>query len=542
LFKAAKIISFHRKTAANSLLLIFLLSNIVILSGCAFEKPADAKKKVDSDVYKMIDAKWKDDFGNKSNYRIDKPLPNDVSTSQKLNSGMVLTLPDAVAIATDHNRAYQTRKEELYIEALDLRLARHQFEPILFGAASAEYLKARGGTATEEKASLGLQKMFETGGTIGINVTLAWIDILTGNATGGLAKILTVAGSQPLLRGSDPNIVLENLTQSERDLLYQVRSFNRYRKEFVVSTISQYYQVLQTLDRFENARRNYDVLSGVCGKAEKLAKAGRLPQFELDQAIQDRLIARDNVIQAEKSYKKTLDDFKLVLAANAQTNFEIDCNELAAMKSVKMTMPVFSQSEAIETAIAHRLDLANTFDAVNDAERKVMVAIDSLKPDLRIIAAADLKSQNTSDAITLRKARNTANVGLQFDPAFDKAAQENVYSFALIVVDRNRRQYEEKIDRVSLDIRKDYRNLSEAAQRYIVQSEQLTLAKKRFDNTMLLLQYGKASTRDVLDAQRDLYRAQDAATDSLINYTVSMLNFYLDVEILQVRPDGMWQI
>ena len=539
MLKPVKIISFL-KNPANSLLIAILLSVNLFSAGC--EKPSEAKNKVDKQAYKMIDEKWRDDFGAKANYRIDKASPNDISIDKNIPAGTVLTLPQAVAFATDHNRAYQTQKENLYVKALDLRLARHQFEPILFGASSAEYRKARGGTATEETASLGVQKMFETGGTIGVNLTLAWINILTGDAKGGLAKILTIAGSQPLLRGSDPNIVLENLTQAERNLLYQVRSFNRYRKEFVVSTISQYYQVLQMYDRLANAKNNYNVLSKVCDNAEKLTAAGRLPQFELDQAKQDKLIAKDTVIQAEKNYKRMLDDFKLAMAAGAQSQFELDYNELTAMKDVKMTMPEFSETESIETALAHRLDLANTFDAVNDAERKVLVAIDNLKPDLRVIAAADLKSKNTSDDVTLRKVHDKAEVGLEFDPAFDKVAQEDAYSFALIVVERNRRQYEEKADKISLDIRNDYRNLTESTERYIVQSEQLTLAKKRFDNTTLLLQYGKANTRDVLDAQRDLYRAQDAATDSLIKYTVSMLNFYLDVEILQVRPDGMWQI
>jgi len=84
--------------------------------------------------------------------------------------------------------------------------------------------------------------------------------------------------------------------------------------------------------------------------------------------------------------------------------------------------------------------------------------------------------------------------------------------------------------------------MAEAADRYKVQSEGLALAKQRFENTMSLLEYGRANTRDVLDAQRDLYRAQDTATEALVNYTIAMLNFYRDAEVLQVRPDGMWRI
>ena len=40
---------------------------------------------------------------------------------------------------------------------------------------------------------------------------------------------------QPLLRGGGRAVTLEPLTQSERDLLYQVRSYARFRKEFYVS-------------------------------------------------------------------------------------------------------------------------------------------------------------------------------------------------------------------------------------------------------------------------------------------------------------------
>jgi outer membrane protein TolC len=56
------------------------------------------------------------------------------------------------------------------------------------------------------------------------------------------------------------------------------------------------------------------------------------------------------------------------------------------------------------------------------------------------------------------------------------------------------------------------------------------------------LEYNRANTRDVLDARKDLYNLQNAATAALVNYAVATLDFYRDVEIMQVRPDGMWQL
>jgi outer membrane protein TolC len=544
LLKTKAIINFFSKTPTFILSASFALCAIITLVGCKSQNSPDIKRSVDDRVYRMIDRKWKDEYGTKANYRIGsaEPSPNDIALPRALPAGTTLTLPQAVAFAADHNRSYQFEKENLYIKALDLRLARHQFEPLLFGAANTGYVKDGADEAITTGAGLGANWLLATGAKIGVGLTAAWVEVLTGNARSGLAKIFTVMLEQPLLKGSDPDVVLENLTQAERDLLYQIRSFNRFRKQLVVSTIAHYYLVLQTYDAAKNARNNYNMLVNVCGYAEKLAAAGRLPQFELDQAIQDKLVAWDTYIQAEKLYKQTLDDFKLAIALPTETQLQLDYNELTVLRNAELKLPAFSETEAIETALARRLDLANTFDAVNDAERKILVALDELKPDLRLVAAAELKTKSVSDPVTLGNAKDTSVVGLQFDPYLDKVAQENAYRLALIVLDQNRRLYEEKLDTIILDVRKAYRNLAEAIQRYKVYAEQLALAKGRFEHTMLLLQYARANTRDVLDAQRDLYRAQNNATAALVNYTVEMLRFYRDVEILQVRPDGMWQL
>jgi len=513
---------------------------IFTLAGCKSPTPAQLKKDLDKEMYGMVDSKWRAEFGPRTNYKIQgaESSPDDIKVSRLLPPGTVLGLPQAVAVATDHNRAYQLEKDFLYMEAMDLRLERHKFDLIPFGAGDAGYVKDGADEAITTGGTIGGEKLFKTGTRIGLGLTAAWVEVLTGNARSGLAGILTVFLEQPLLRGSDPNIVLEDLTQAERNLLYRIRSFSRFRKKFVVTTIEQYYTVLQYYDKAENAKSNYRTLIDVYDYAQRLSEAGRLPRFELEQAMQDKLIASDSVIQAEKDYKQAIDDFKLSLGVPTETQLQLDYNELAILRAVDMKMPSFSETQAIETALANRLDLANATDAVKDAERKVLVAMDNLRPDLRFVAAAEQK--RTTDPLALSKPKDTAFVGLHFDPALDKVPQENAYRLALIIVDQNMRAYEEKMDSVILDIREAYRDLAEAAQRYENQSEQLKLAKQRFDNTMNLLQYMRANTRDVLDAQKDLYRAQDEATTALVNYTIAMLRFYRDVEILQVKPDGMW--
>jgi len=119
--------------------------------------------------------------------------------------------------------------------------------------------------------------------------------------------------------------------------------------------------------------------------------------------------------------------------------------------------------------------------------------------------------------------------------------EQHVYRKALITLNQRQREYDQAADMVRLKVRQAYCDLSEAAERYKVQSDSLILAEKRFKNTFLLLQYGRANSRRVLSAQNDLFDAQNAATRTLVDYTIATLKFYRDTEVLQFRPDGMWE-
>jgi len=73
-------------------------------------------------------------------------------------------------------------------------------------------------------------------------------------------------------------------------------------------------------------------------------------------------------------------------------------------------------------------------------------------------------------------------------------------------------------------------------------SEGLELAHERIRKTSVLLDYSRVSSRRVLDAEQHLYNSRNEAADALVDYAIATLNFYRDTEVLQVRPDGMWEI
>jgi outer membrane protein TolC len=207
-----------------------------------------------------------------------------------------------------------------------------------------------------------------------------------------------------------------------------------------------------------------------------------------------------------------------------------------------MTEPEFSEDQVLEAAQLARLDLANSADAVLDAQRKVRVAADSLRAEANLIGTVDTTSARKADRHTLDWLNEDYGVGLELDLPLDRVPEQNLYRKALITLNKRQREYEEAADRIKLEVRQAHRDLTEASDRYKVLLEALELAQHRFNSTFLLVQHSMASSRRVLQAQDDLFDAQNDATRALVDYKIATLRFYRDTGILQVRPDGMWEL
>jgi outer membrane protein TolC len=520
-------------------LILFAGFCLCSLAGCAQH---NYKKEADEQVYGIIDQKWRDDFGTKANYKISDVAtsPSDIQIEKTVPAGSVLTLAQAVAMATAHNRDYQTQKELLYTTALDLSLTRHQFETQYFGGLSGGYGADWNDSVTGVEGNLGFNRLLAIGTVISTKVSAAYVDVLTGNLRSGLATVLTTTVTQPLLRGSDPTVVLENLTQAERDMLYQLRLFGRFRQEFVVSVIAQYYQVLELYDLVTKTQTNYNTLAELSERVEKLTLAGRLPTFELDTVHQEMLQARDAHVQAKKEYELLLDEFKIMLCLPPTAEFGLDESVLEALKITDLADADFNEADAIQTGLLRRLDLVNSADAVVDAQRKVYVAVDSLRAELNLTGSADLVSERRGNRRNMRFTEDYL-LDVELGLPLDRVPEQNIYRKALITLSQRQREYDLAADTVTLEVRQAYRDLKEAAERYELQSEGLKLAQERFQKTYALMRYARASSRRVLDAQRDLFDAENEATEAMVNYTIAMLDFYRDSGVLRLRPDGMWE-
>jgi len=526
--------------------LCWVLGIAIILGIAGACSPEQYKGEADKEVYEIIDSKWQEDFGNQSNYMINDsnvpPPPDDVRIEKAVPPEGVMSLAQAVAIATAYNRDYQRQKEQLYLSALDLTLARHQFARQWFGTVDAKYNESGDNENLSSGAGFGFDQLLADGAQISLGIALDWVRLLTANPSTSMTSFLSASATQPLLRGGGREVVQENLTQAERDVLYQIRSFNRYRKEFVVSIANEYYRVLELKDSVSNAENSYYRFLESKRRLEIEAEAGQARPFDVDEAEQQALSAENRWVQSQQNYERALDEFKVRLSLPTDADIELDQNELKALEDIGIIEPGYALDEAIETATLRRLDLMNSKDRVDDETRKVMVAAHNLGVELDLVGRAGVNSLPERDFGGLQFDEGNYSIGLESnDLGLDRKAERNAYRRALIRLEERKRLYEDDRDRMELDVRQALRALKAEAERYRIQKIALDLARRRLETQELLLEIGQSNVRLLLESQGALLEAQDDVTRALVTHAIAKLGFFRDIGVLQVKPDGMWE-
>ncbi|MFW6146123.1 MAG: TolC family protein [Planctomycetota bacterium] len=512
------------------------------VTGCA---PSHYKAQADRDVYAAIDRKWPDDAGGrKDRYVADvDPTVHEPPTPRALPGEGVLTLADAVAVALDHNRPFQAEKDLLYLAGLNETFAAYQFAPHPLVSLAGFFRRDRFSEGPDQtsagvEAAGAFQQVLSTGATVSADVLTGWIQVLSGEGSEGFHTLANATVVQPLLRGFGRDVVLEPLTQARRDTLYQIRTYSRARRALAARVMAEYYQVLELLAVADSARANHEAMAAHAERMANLANAGRVTEYEALDARQDRVEAHNDLLEARRDYETMLDAFKQTLGIPTVTEIRLNPAELHARWSLDLLDLERPEAAAIDLALAYRLDLANRRDRIDDAQRHVEVAADALGPGLSLVATGGVTSSSADNSFPGTDFDDTFSLALRFDAPLDRLLERNDYRTALLEVLQRRREYDEGVQLVALEVRRALRDLQTAAERRRVLEDQLAPAMRRLQSATKLLQYGRANVEDVLDAQQDLFDLQVELADARTDYATAVVNLYRDTGVLHVHQDG----
>ena len=486
-----------------------------------------------------------------------------LGTSARIESGArVISLPDALGYAVERNRIYLGEKESVYLSALDLTLARHQFAliPSAGGSGTHTYrdiektvtTPAVGGIpahtvntwVTEHtltaNGGIGFSALGRAGTRLAADLTTDFIKFVTGGSKGVSNSRLAVSLAQPILRGAGSLVVTEPLTQSERNVLYDIRDFTQYRKTFAIDTATKYYQTLQSRDEVKNAYTVYRSFQRMIGQAEALVEAGKPGRTlsALGLLRQAELNYHRRWIAAIRSYEEDLDELKVHLGVPVTEPFMLDQDELDKLTLID---PAGSLDEAMATALESRLDLWNAKDSLEDAKRHVRVAEQDLLPGLDLRGDYNIAGDKDDSGLSLNSRRRDFSVGLDLDLHLDQKPERNQLRAAQISLQRAERSLELAQENVRKDIRSSWRSLQVARKQYDIAQDSLKLGLRRVEIEQALYAADRGTSRDLIDAQTALIDARNQITAALIAHTLARLQLYKDMGVLFIRKDGGWE-
>ena len=504
-------------------------------------------------------------------------------------AALSLSLADALRAGAENDNGYQSKKEAIFLAALDLDLARHEFENtfagVLSGGAGREESDSGNGktreTSLSGSAKPSVSRKFRNGANAMASIGLDVIKLLTG----GHGRTIGISGdfsaTVPILRGAGRLIATEGLTQAERDLVYAVYAFEKYRQDFAVDVASAYYGLLKTEQNLVALRENGERLEANYKRAQLLFDAGRLSQVELDQTRQDLLATGDKIVAAERSRLGSLDSFKLKLGLPMDAEISLKMAELDALAE-SLGVSLQSESEQIserpaedenkpnlkiserpalagsgnppaadapppnlrwtaeaaaENALSNRFDLIVSRMKLDDAERAVAIARDGLRATLGLKIDGNWSSSKPSGGA--KTDSNKLSAMLSSDLPWERTRERNVYRAALLALDAGRRALEAEEDATRQTIRDDIRQIHSTWSSLGIQREALAVALRRVKSTTLFQQAGRSSTRDLLESEAALLSARNALVSSIVDYRMAGLKLERDMSSLAISEEGL---
>ena len=176
-----------------------------------------------------------------------------------------MTLPELVDLSYIHSRDYQINLEDLYISALALTQQRYNLGVRYLGRKAMNLLPmctattfGTGGATGVSTAAFGVSQLLPAGGQLAVELANA-VTWNFGQGGSISAPLLGYSVTQPLMFQAGRKVVLEPLTQAERQVLYSARSLARFRQTLFVEVSTSYLNLLlqrqMILNQINNIRQ-----------------------------------------------------------------------------------------------------------------------------------------------------------------------------------------------------------------------------------------------------------------------------------------------
>lgn len=298
-----------------------------------------------------------------------------------------LTLPMITELASINNRAIQTQKETLYRAALVLSAERYEYvlRPTRRGNGTGVFYRfSRFDNVTSDSLSVPtattVRKTTAMAGQFLMSFANSVVMTFDGPSgfTANVGTDLLFEFQQTVFQR---DVVFEDLTRAERNVVYAARDLIRGKRELYLNLAGDYYDLLLAYRQIEIRSQDYfsNLRAFLQARAEYL-QAGRIPRVQVDQIEQDALGSSSVLVQTSNRLETDLDRLKLLIGLPPEMPLNLDLEELESLTvSDELTVTrqlVVRSRQTLVDAAENRLGERDA--AINGAMVLVNRLIDSL--------------------------------------------------------------------------------------------------------------------------------------------------------------------
>jgi outer membrane protein TolC len=444
-----------------------------------------------------------------------------------------LTLTEALRLALANNQGFLLDAEGLDVQLLSLEIVRHGFVPVIadptLTATYSDTSSTRG--AGSESLALGVSQRLPFGGTVGATYSHSGSQVAGPNSYSGA---LTLSLTQPLLRGAGRRVASESLVSAERNYLYNRGTFEFRRQSLLIAVVETYFGLLQQEVSIRNFERNLETVKKQARRAQIREQFGQVTRIDVFRSQLEVTRAESALAQAREQLKLALDAFKLDLGLPPANPIVLDPAVVEYRKS-ELTV-----ERAVALALENNPDWKNAPLRMEDARRALELASNDRLPQLDLNASHTWATEAEPSVIPHDLADRSWSVGATLSVPLDRYVVNRLYQQSVIAYRQAQRDYLRQRDRLESEVQTRFVQLRQAelamefAERAIVDAEkEVRLAE--FD-----YQRGRATNRDVLDAQDRLLQAQNALQAALVSGRIQQLRLLQFTGVLKVDEAGDW--
>ncbi len=465
---------------------------------------------------------------------------------------MELSLKDAIEIALENNRDIKIQKENVVVSEGEVTFQKGAFDPILNissfyndGETPTVNTFIPDGTVNQQQFGISgnVEGRFSTGtfyDVFNVSSTRTETDSPLDDLSPSWFNDVTFSIGQNLLRDFGADVNNAFVVTASRSSQISMKEFENVVTNVLLEVETRYWLLVAATQNLELERNALELAVDLQNRNQIQVDVGVLPPVAVTQAKSEVAARELDVIRAENTLQAAEDDLKNVLAMDLSLHIN-------ATDEPTTEVFVFNEQESLEEAYEQRPEIEQAELNIENKQTLKKYYSNQRLPTLSIEGSVNLQGLGgdenpdrlsfegepepipsrflgSSEAFSQIFGADFTTwqiLGVFSFPIFNRAARGQ-YVKASAEYDRSVITLKKTQDDVALDVKSAIREIENSLRAIDAARVSVELAKEVVINEQERLNVGLGTTREVLEAQRDLIDAGVRKITAIANYNIAL--------------------